>query len=418
MADEVSIRFTADISSLQDGMRQAASAVQTASAAIQGGAEQINSNFASIPQAYANTAAQKLAVAQSSNDSAVNIARQSELTQYSIALAGREQREALEKEIAQARQVGRKQELSDASGTERQKESFGLRHLQFIQSTLQQSTSAYEAAQRHIDGLASQSSSRRIEIERAGSNQICNDYKRSFQQIGSGFSSAIMGMITGHMRLRDAAQNVLTHLIQIFVQTRTRMVADWLAGVAQQTAGTQAGEGAKTTAVLAGVSARTSAESAGAHASMAAVIPGMLRSIAASAAETFAGIFGFLSPVMGPAAAGPAAAGEAAVLSAGAGLASFATGVWELPRDMIAQIHKGEMIVPAGPAAALRTMLGSSDGPARALQVHHSTHFNVSAIDAQGVRAFLKNNAQAIMRTVNEGVRAGAHLGLSKLTSL
>lgn len=135
----------------------------------------------------------------------------------------------------------------------------------------------------------------------------------------------------------------------------------------------------------------------------------------ASAAETFAGIFGFLSPVMGPAAAGPAAAGQATVLSVGAGLASFAVGAWELPRDMVAQVHKGEMIVPAGPAAAFRAIIGSNLGTAPTVHVNHSTNFNISAMDAQSVRAFLKNNSRAIMRTINESVRTGSHLGLSKL---
>lgn len=135
----------------------------------------------------------------------------------------------------------------------------------------------------------------------------------------------------------------------------------------------------------------------------------------ASAGETFAGIFGFLSPVMGPAAAGPAAAGEATVLSVATGMASFASGAWSLPSDMIAQVHQGEMIVPAGPAATFRSMIEGNSGVAGTVHVHHATNFNVAAMDSQGVKQFLKNNSKQIMRTINESVRTGSHIGLSKL---
>jgi len=50
-----------------------------------------------------------------------------------------------------------------------------------------------------------------------------------------------MSMITGHMKLRDAARNVLLQIIQSFAQAKVKMAADWLAGIAAQTAATQAG---------------------------------------------------------------------------------------------------------------------------------------------------------------------------------
>ncbi|MGA7383672.1 MAG: hypothetical protein WBW81_02920, partial [Methylocella sp.] len=96
-------------------------------------------------------------------------------------------------------------------------------------------------------------------------------------------------------------------------------------------------------------------------------------------------------------------------------MTSFATGAWSLPSDMIAQVHQGEMIVPAGPAATFRSMTESNSGAAGTVHVHHATNFNVSAMDSQGVRQFFKNNSKQIMRTINESVRTGSHIGLSKL---
>ncbi len=51
------------------------------------------------------------------------------------------------------------------------------------------------------------------------------------------------------------------------------------------------------------------------------------------------------------------------------------------------------------------------------MNVQHATHFNISAIDAAGVRQFFNNNSKQILRTINEGVRTGSHLGMSKLKS-
>ncbi|VFU10257.1 protein of unknown function [Methylocella tundrae] len=64
---------------------------------------------------------------------------------------------------------------------------------------------------------------------------------------------------------------------------------------------------------------------------------------------------------------------------------------------------------------ALRNALSSGAGGAGTVHVHHSTNFSVQAIDASGVRQFFKNNGRQILRTINDGVRTGSHLGLSKI---
>jgi hypothetical protein len=117
--------------------------------------------------------------------------------------------------------------------------------------------------------------------------------------------------------------------------------------------------------------------------------------------------------VLGPAAAGPAVAGQATVMAAGAALPSFAVGAWSLPSDMIAQLHRGEMVVPAGPAGQIRDAAGR--GALGGVHVHHQTHFNVTAMDSRDVSRFLRGNSRAILGSINDSVRRGAHLGFSKL---
>ncbi len=418
MTDDVKITFTADVSSLQEGMQQAKSAVQTTASALRGSAEQINATFASVSQAYASQAARRVATLRTLTETELAIARQNEQARFTIALNGVKEQSSLVRQLAQTTQISRQEELTSLLALEAKRESIERQHLQFQQSKYQQGTVAFAAAQRRMDELASQSALRRREIEQNVTQQIFIDYRRSFDQIGSTVSSSLTGMITGQMKFRDAARNIVSQLLQMFIQAKVRMVANWLAGVAAQTAATQAGEAAKTAAVAAGTVARSGLEQSAATASGASIIGKILKSIFASAGETFAGVFGFLSPIMGPAAAGPAAASQATVLAVGTGLASFAKGSWELPSDMIAQVHKGEMIVPAGPAAALRGALTLNPGATGTVHVNHAVNFNVSAMDSRSVKQFFHSHGRTIMRTVNESVRTGSHVGLSKLSQV
>ena len=137
----------------------------------------------------------------------------------------------------------------------------------------------------------------------------------------------------------------------------------------------------KTAATVSGVAARTGAEEGGAAASLGAQGAAAVRSILSSAAEAFAGVFGFLAPLMGPFAAGPAAAAQATVAGMTGAVASADIGMWRAPQDMLTLIHHNELIMPPAEAGAFRSMLttsgsgGASQGPSVA--IHPTTHFNV-----------------------------------------
>ena len=109
-------------------------------------------------------------------------------------------------------------------------------------------------------------------------------------------------------------------------------------------------------------------------------------------AKWFGGLFGgsgtsatTISATGGRASSGP---GIWSMISAGGGflkdlfsvIGSFAVGADNIPHDMVAQIHKGEMIIPAGPAAAIRSgTLGSSNG------AQNHLHLTIHAMDSQSV---------------------------------
>jgi hypothetical protein len=124
----------------------------------------------------------------------------------------------------------------------------------------------------------------------------------------------------------------------------------------------------------------------------------MLKQIESDAAATYAGVYAFFSPVLGPAAAIPAGISAGAV-SAMEGLVSLDVGAWNIPSDMPAYLHAGEMVVPQNFAAGLRGDGGIGGGGGDSYTI------NINAIDTQTGTQFLKNNAGAIAAMLSAQAR-------------
>ena len=417
MADDVRIVFTADISDLRRGLDAATSGISDTTAVLKSGADQIGISYAALTRAYAAGSAQRLDLVKTGSDEELAAARAGDRAQTDIALDAIKIKQSQVKEEAQLSQISHEDERAQLLALEDDREEIERRHLVFLQSTYKDNAKAFADAQRQIDELAAGSAVKRQEIERSYLREVATDYRRTFEQVGSSVSQQITSLIQGHETLRQAVGNVLLSIVQSFIQARIRSVADWAAGALAETTAITAGETAKTSAVLAGTAARQSAQTGAATVGAATTLAAVAQSITASAAETFAGIFGFLSPLMGPAAAGPAAAGQATVAAAAASIPSFDVGAWSLPTDMVAQVHAGEMIVPPGPAGLMRAAAGGSGGTNQTFggKGDHHTHFHVTAIDSRDVRRFFSDNSKHIIGAINEGVRSGSHLGFSKL---
>lgn len=340
-----------------------------------------------------------------------------ENSKFQIALREFQEQRLLIQENAQESKISRSQELAELSANQDKIDAATKSHYAKLSLLYKDDEAHLQEVERKKTEIIATENLKRAEVTRQANQQIAQSYKQAADQASQTLGNAVTGMITGQTRLRDAVRSIATQIVQSFVTAGIKMVLSNTGAVGQMVASVISGQAAQTAATTAGVAARTGATEGGALASMASTIGGVLKSIMASAGETFAGIFGFLSPVMGPAAVGPAAAGEATVLSVATGLASFDKGAWSLPSDMIAQVHRGEMIVPAGATPwAQAVMAGAANTPGvSTVHVHHSTNFNVSAMDSRSVQAFFKDHGKTIMRTINESVRTGSHLGLSKL---
>lgn len=212
------------------------------------------------------------------------------------------------------------------------------------------------------------------------------DQQKTWDQYGTTiegmFNSQLKGLLSGTTKWSQAFKNILGDLVIKFIEAIEKMVVQFLIG-----------EATKTAANAAGNAARTGSDVAGAAASAAAGAAGVIKNIMSSAAETFAGIFGFLSSSMGPAAVGPAAAGEAAVAAAASGVASYDVGTPWVPNDQLALLHRGEAVIPAAQNAA--GFGGGGGGDTHA-------HFNINAIDTASGFRFIKNNIAVISQQLNK----------------
>jgi hypothetical protein len=187
-------------------------------------------------------------------------------------------------------------------------------------------------------------------------------------------------------------KKILEDLTIKFIEMAEQDVKKWLAG-----------ELAKTTATTSGAAARASAEQTAASSGLLVNIATAAKTILADAAQTFAGVFAFLAPAMGPAAAGPAVAAEATVAAAAT---LFDVGTDYVVRGGLALIHPGETIIPAARGSGPFT--GGTMNP----QIHAPVSINISALDSHSVSRFFNDNSSHMLRAINDAVRRGAHLGL------
>jgi hypothetical protein len=216
-------------------------------------------------------------------------------------------------------------------------------------------------------------------------------WNSAFGSIETAFNSQLRGLLAGTTRWSQAFKKILGDLIIQFIEMCESMVVKWTAA-----------QLAQTTASTTGAAARAAAERTAADSGVLANAANAVKTIMTDAGQAFAGVFAFLAPTMGPAAAGPAAAAQASVSAA----AIFDVGTDYVVRGGLALIHPGEVIIPPARGS------GPFSGAGLGAQVHAPVSINVSALDAQSVKRFFNDNSSHMLRAINDAVKRGAHLGL------
>jgi hypothetical protein len=386
MADNVSISFGADASGFLDGVARVSAALTKISEASRAcGSSQQDVSRANLVAINGEIAAEQMAFAQKQS-------LYTELTRLKIMTGG---------ERVAATQAALDAEYAAQSALlQKEAQIEGLRPAQHqaILSRMMLLDQKYAA------------DSQRLMLQSV--EQMVAPMNHMIDSMSSSMSSSLTGMIMGTKNLQQSMRALTTAVVNQFVKMGVDVVADWAKKQIALAALSVAGEGQKTAAASAGAAARTGISAGEAAAGEANIFATVLRNITASASEAFAGVFGFLAPVMGPAAAGPAAAAQGAVLS----VAAFDIGAWSIPQDQLAMVHKNELIMPAAEAGAFRSMLSNQSNGAQSPAAGDThVHLNVSAMDAASVKNWLAGNSRQIMKAMNQAVRNGDHIGLRRL---
>jgi hypothetical protein len=267
---------------------------------------------------------------------------------------------------------------------------------------------ACSVAQASFSGLQQSSAAACAGIDACGKNaptnlnkgkQATEDWAKSFANLQGAFNNSISGMILGTTTWQKAVQRLSQTALSDLLNATEKGVANWLLS-----------EIAKTTATEAGVAERTAAESAGQSTGIAQMVMSALKAISTSAAQAAANTYASVSaiPYVGWLLAPPAAAAAfAAVLAFGSNLPSAAGGLWNVPSDMLAMVHKQETILPAGIAQPMRQFFSGGGAAGQGGGGGDSYAITVQAIDTQSGAQFLMSNAGVIAQGLAREIRNG-----------
>jgi hypothetical protein len=261
-------------------------------------------------------------------------------------------------------------------------------------AAIDQQTAAYQKYTDDLKKLDAQWQKEHQQIVDQAMQHSVQQWQSALGTIESSFNSQLRGLLAGTTSWSQAWRKMLGDMIIKWIEMCEQMVVKWLA--------TQL---AQTTAAQTGAAARAAADESASAAGLLSMAANAVKAIMTDAGQAFAGVFAFLAPTMGPAAAGPAAAAQASVSAA----AIFAEGTDYVLRGGLALIHPGETIIPAARGSGPFTG-GGNMSP----QVHAPVSINVSALDSQSVARFFNDNSRHMLRAINDAVKRGAHLGLSR----
>lgn len=225
------------------------------------------------------------------------------------------------------------------------------------------------------------------ELRRIEEESFSEIFNAMTSQFASSLTAMITGTITATEGIRQIFASMITSLINLFIQ----MGLEWVKNELMKMLFTQ-----KTQAVITGTKvAGTAAELGMESASVGTVVAGESIKGAARTTAWWAGV----NPLV---ALGLGAAMGAAIAALAGGFKSAAGGWANVPVDgAMAQLHKGEMVLPASLAEGVRNMVdtGQSGGV---------NNYYIQAMDASSFDAYVKANAGSIFAANRLAIRNGS----------
>jgi len=298
----------------------------------------------------------------------------------------------------------------------------------FIEAKAAEGTAQFKAAQRDQVTAATQAGaeivaaddqsadaiearSRRLAEEKlADQRKVAEGYKEANDEIMGAEDKLVSGILSGRESMSQIELGIAKDLVQKeiendlhYVSQKLLLNAEGLAsdqmtakggllvsllGLTQKTAATVSANATQTASTVAAQATQTAAQVAGAGAGMAASKMMNQQTVLQDAGVAAAGAYAAVSkiPLIGPLLAPEAAAVAYAGTMAFGG---FAEGINVVPRDMVAQIHAGERIIPRSDNSALMAAVGAGAG-SRGAQTNHfnqkfEQHFHEASPDPKAL---------------------------------
>ena len=251
-----------------------------------------------------------------------------------------------------------------------------LKRLDALIATLSAGTKTYEDAIRQREKIE-QEFERRSE---ANTNQLETEEAAKWTALGNSikanFNSAIDGMIFGGKTFGQGMIEIAQGVIKSFLQMGETIAEHWIETQLTSLVATKTTQGAS---ALGQISDAAGVAGANAFAATSAI------------------------PIVGPELAPAAAAAAVSETLSFSSLLSLAEGAWELKSDTLAQLHKGEMVVPENFASGLR-----ANGAAAAGDVHMNYSPTINAREPASLEQMLVTESSAMLSWLNRQMRNGA----------
>lgn len=240
----------------------------------------------------------------------------------------------------------------------------------------------------HVKGVAKSQNDMVLAVKQKWDNFL--------SPITSAFDASITGMIMGTQTWQKALSNIFTSIVGEFVNMAVKLGVEWLtthiamATVSTATAATKATADTSAAAIGATVGGTEARLNLASFAAAGAVAAGA--SVAAIPVYGWAMVPGVMSSTY-------------AEMMAMEGVIPAAAQGMVVPSDMLAMVHKKEMVLPADLSEGVQDMVAKGNGAGE-------THIHIHAVDAKSVNQLFMDNSSALYgawknHTRNMGINIG-----------
>jgi hypothetical protein len=265
-----------------------------------------------------------------------------------------------------------------------------------LQAALQQAAQAVQGASAAMGASAATAGNQATKTVKQQAREQAKAWESAFKPVESGFDSMLMGMITKHQSFNQALAKGTATFVNAEISADVKRLGHWLSSQAAQLAGFE-------TTKTAQVATAQTANAATAASDAATTKSSIVQHAASAAAAVYDDVAQI--PYVGWILAPPAAvAAFAGVMAFGSSVPGLAVGAWNLPNDMVAQLHAGETVMPADFASGFRSAVAGG-GAGESAAGGDNYHITIQAIDTQSGAQFLKDNAKTIVTALQGQAR-------------